>query len=191
MENIWQFSKVYKNVPYSKQYYSRWDRTVIWEHPAETHIIYTGLGVPVLTIEYQDWREKGMNNPYPVRYPVGISHRNKCLYAIRALMEEHLDYIQARKDIYLPVYMELVKGQKQYDLLLSKLRNGHNLLIVEVDGPHQESLPYYKTEYGVSDDFIIGNTMLCTKTNLELMLNDPKHNFGHGYCLAWSLMLDI
>ena len=61
---------------------------------------------------------------------------------------------------------------------------------MEVDGPHQESLSYYKTMYGVPDDFIIGNTMLCTQSNLDLMLNDPKHNFGHGYCLAWSLLED-
>lgn len=77
MENIWQFSKVYKNVPASKQYYSQWDDTVIWDHPAETHIDSDGN----LTDEYWEWRRKGYNNKYPVRYPVGMKHRSECLYS--------------------------------------------------------------------------------------------------------------
>jgi len=39
MENIWQFSKVYEQVPKSTQYVSRWDRTITWKYPAETHVI--------------------------------------------------------------------------------------------------------------------------------------------------------
>jgi len=37
MENIWQFSKVYKDVPYTKQYYPR-TSTVIWERNVENHV---------------------------------------------------------------------------------------------------------------------------------------------------------
>ena len=38
MENIWQSAKVYASVPASKQYYSRYDKTVIWNHPKEIHV---------------------------------------------------------------------------------------------------------------------------------------------------------
>ncbi|AEX61932.1 hypothetical protein c7_R1070 [Megavirus courdo7] len=29
--------------------------------------------------------------------------------------------------------------------------------------------------------------MLVTDENLAIMLHDPKHPFGHGYCLAMAL----
>lgn len=30
--------------------------------------------------------------------------------------------------------------------------------------------------------------MLITKENISIMLNDTKHPFGHGYCLAMALL---
>ena len=68
------------------------------------------------------------------------------------------------------------------------LREGKNLLIVDVDGPHQESLDYYKETYQVKDDFIENGTILVTKKNVNIMLKDTKYSFGHGYCLAMALM---
>lgn len=49
-----------------------------------------------------------------------------------------------------------------------------------MDGPHQESLEYYREEYGVGDDFIEHNSIEVNLENMKLMLNDPKHPFGHG-----------
>ena len=72
--------------------------------------------------------------------------------------------------------------------LKNRLINGENLLIIEVDGPHQESLDYYKEKYEVGDDFIQKNTMLANDENINIMLNDTKHPFGHGYCLAMTLL---
>lgn len=195
MENIWQYSKVYQEVPKSKRYYSKYDKTVIWDHPAETHAILQDDGTYSLTPEYLAWRTKGFNCKYPVRYPVGFNHRHNCLYALKSLDGQidptPLDYIESRKQIYLPVYIELVRSEPQFKLLVEKLRNGENLLIIEVDGPHQESLSYYRGKYGVKDDFIENSTMLATKENLDIMLNDPKHPFGHGYCLAIALMMEL
>lgn len=194
MENIWQFSKVYRKVPASKQYYSRWDKKVIWDHPAEVHIDAQDQ----ITPEYLTWRKKGMNNPYPVRWPVGQNWVKNCIGAIppgeldkssdTSRDIELLDYVDSRKNIYLPIYSELVRKQSQYGELLRMLRSGTNLLILEVDGPHSESAKYYADRYGLDID---GGTMLCTKSNLEIMINDTKHNFGHGYCLAWTLLDSI
>lgn len=39
MENYWQFSKIYETVPATTQRKSRYNRTVVWEHPAEVHIV--------------------------------------------------------------------------------------------------------------------------------------------------------
>jgi len=181
MENIWQFSKVYRHVPKSKQKENRWSDKVIWEHPEEVHWRDNEL-----TPEYWAWREKGMRCPYPVRYPVGFASRSDCLFSMWE--DKRLNYISARKAIYLPLYLKLVVAKPQFDELRQRLAAGENLLIIEVDGPHQESLPYYKERYKVADNFIENSTVLATQENLQLLLNDAKHPFGHGYCLAAALL---
>ena len=190
MENIWQFSKVYKRVPYTKEFYSRWNQTEIRKHPSEIHLNKDGK----LTDKNWAWRKKGFECKYPVRYPVGFNHRGECLYALedgkddKNDSKEKLSYIDARKRIYVPVYTRLVKQQRQYKELVERLNKGENLLIIEIDGPHQEALSYYKEKYGVDDDFIVGSTIVATESNLKIMLNDSKFPFGHGYVLAMALM---
>lgn len=191
MENKWQFSKVYPKVPYSKQYYSKYDKTVVWEHKEETHIDNYDPNKKEETAnmpneKYYEWRKKGFNNKYAVRYPVGFNNKSDCVYAL--LDNKKLGYIDARKAIYVPEYCKLVKNELKFKLLKNKLRKGQNLLIIEVDGPHYESLYHYIAKYGVGKDFIVNNTMLVNENNIKIMLNDDKHNFGHGYCLAMALL---
>jgi hypothetical protein len=186
IENIWQFSKVYETVPKVREVYSRWDNTVIWEHGEEKHVSEDGA----LTDKYWEWREKGFKCSYAIRYPVGFRHRSRCLYSLikdeNILIE--LDYINARKYIYVPEYIKALKAHPTFLKLRKMHESGINLIITEIDGPHQESLDYYMTTYGVKEDFITDNTMLATKDNLDIMLNDPKHPFGHGYCIALALL---
>lgn len=184
MENIWQFSKVYVSVPQTHEKFSRWDNTVIWQHPAERHINEDGS----LTKEYWRWRQKGFKCQYAVRYPVGMKHRKTCQYLLKDNSDEKLTYIEARKRLYLPVYVHLARQQPQYYELLQRLSQGENLLIIEVDGPHEECLPYYKKYYKVGDDFIVNSTISVTKENMEIMMNDTSYPFGHGYCLAMALL---
>lgn len=188
IENLWQFSKYYANVPSSVQRYSRFDRRIIWQHPAECH---QSDGAP--NEAYLAWRKKGMSNNDAVRYPVGFSSRNECICAFKEGedgpdLSRPLGYIAARKEIYLPEYTKAVINTDKFRVLKSMLDKGENLLIIEVDGPHQESLSYYRGEYGVGDDFIVDDTVLVTPENMEILLNDDRHNFGHGYCLAMALL---
>ena len=44
------------------------------------------------------------------------------------------------------------------------------------------------SEYGVSEDFIVNDTVVANVENMKLLLNDTKANFGHGYCLAMALL---
>ena len=85
----------------------------------------------------------------------------------------------------------MVKKEPQFIFLLNKLKAGANLLIIEVDGPHQESLPYYMEKYGAPINFIENGTMLATRENLNIMLEDEKHPYGHGYCLAIALLMEL
>jgi hypothetical protein len=184
MENAWQFKKLYPWVPKSRQTYSRWDPTVIWDHPQEIHY---NKETQQPTDEYWAWREKGMHNKWAVRYPVGnTKHKALCICVVTD-DGRCLGIKEGREEVYLGTYARLVKQQPQFTELHTRLQNGENLLIIEVDGPHQESLGYYKETYGVDDKFIVDDTMLATKKNIEIMLGDPKHSFGHGYCLAMAL----
>ena len=151
------------------------------------------------------WRNKGMNCKDAIRYPVGWNKkaRASCIGSLPDRVLEKakisnlgiemkdiklLNYIESRKEIYLPIYCRLVKQQKQYHELKEMLESGINLLIIEVDTAIQSSLPYYKEKYGVDDDFIENDTMLVNVENLKIMLNDTKHPFGHGYCISAALL---
>lgn len=184
MENVWQFSKCYKTIPKSVQMRSGYDRTVIWSYPADIHLDDNDNILPA----YMAWREKGMNNPEPVRYPATFGHKSQCKFALAENdFNTKLNYIEARKAIYLPLYCSLARKEKMFHDLKERLKGGENLLIIEVDGPHQESLDYYKEKYGVDDKFIEGGTMLVNQQNADIMLNDDRHAFGHGYCIAMAL----
>lgn len=179
-----QKNKTYEAVPPVCERYSRYDRTIIWEHPAEVHIRNGSL-----TPEYYKWREKLKGNKYAVRYPLGFGMNKYCKYAYRDGYEgEKLNYIETRKLIYVPLYCSLVMKEKQFQELKERLSKDENLLIIEVDGPHQESLQYYKEKYNICDSFIEKDTILVSENNIKIMLNDPLHPFGHGYCLAMALL---
>lgn len=190
MENVWQFSKVYHTVPKTTQKYSRYDDTVIWKHDKETHLDANDK----INDLYKAWRKKGMWNPYSVRYPVGYASRGTCRFALAENLDgtinenEKLDYIHGRKKIYVKLYCDLVKQHPVFHTLQQRLLNGENLLILEVDGPCENSLNYYKQKYNVGDNFIEDGTMLVNQQNIQIMLNDAKHPFGHGYCLAMALL---
>ncbi len=188
MENVWQGEKVYKDVPAVKLKYSRYSDIITWNYPKTKFMDVEGN----LLDTYWTWRRKIMENQYYLRYPAGFYNMKNCLYAIHEYedgkMSDKLDYITSRKVTYGPLYCRLVKKEKQFKELKQRLEGGENLLIIEVDGPHQESLDYYKEKYGVEDDFIENSTVLINEKHIQIMLNDPKHAFGHGYCLATSLL---
>lgn len=184
LENLWQGSKCYSEVPKTTQRYSRWNQTVIWEWPKEKHCD----GENILPA-YWNWRDKLIHNKYAVRYPVGYGNMKNCLFALSdSDLNKKLGYIEARKAIYIPKYIELVRQQPKFHDLKQVLESGRNVLIIEVDGPHQESLNYYIDTYGVRESFIEQDSMLATDENLRIMMNDGKHPFGHGYCLAMALL---
>ena len=182
MENIWQFSKIYETIPAMPG--KNHKGPVYWLYNSERHFD-NGTILPT----YWRWRQTGFSHNSAVRYPVGYYHRNKCMFAILSKDDQTpLDYIESRKKIYVPVYCRLVEQQSAFQRLKQRLENGENLLILEVDGPHSESLDYYKQKYNVNDNFIVNNTVVANRENLAILLNDPKHPFGHGYCLSMSLL---
>lgn len=146
-ENFWQFQKIYETIPYSKQRRSQFDNTVVWEWPAETHLRpvenYDVLpedakiitlskekghkldGDYVIQPEYYKWREAGQKCSDPIRYPVGKTHRSKCVCLLDYNMTP-LNYVESREQIYLKKYRELVLKVPLLQKLLTMLRNGQN-----------------------------------------------------------------
>ena len=177
-ENYWQFHKVYEEVPDIDIIK---DGESIWKHSKEKHIENGEL-----TSNYFKWREKGMKCQEPLRYPVGKNYASKCKFALQ--YDKKLNYIQSRKEIYLKKYCELAKKIPLFDYLKKQLKAKKNLLILDFDGPHQNSLAYYKEKYNVDDNFISNHAMEINQKNINIMINDPKHPFGHGYCLALALL---
>lgn len=184
-ENYYQFSRLYENVPKCDVQYSRYTPNIRFTYNGGVHVDHG-----IITEEYWNWRRRGMFWKSPVRYPCGFNGKSNGLCAILQKDSNYqiLGYIESRKQIYLPLYAQLIQGQSQFLELKERHQHGENLLIIEVDGPHQEDLDYYMEKYHVGADFIEHFTMLVNQQNIQLMLNDTKHPFGHGYCLAMSIL---
>lgn len=197
IENYYQFSKLYRSVLATVQTRSRYDRTVIWKWPATKFVDDVPNVGPTMRLEYLDWRKAGMTNPEPIRYPVGYNNMNSCWCSIKQGPNgldsgKPLSYIEARKEIYLPAYVDSVKKHPEFHKLKSRLDSGENLLIIEVDCCQDRSLSYYKETYSHAEidwsTFIENGTMLVTKAKLDLLINDSKERYGHGFCLAGALL---
>ena len=183
IENVWHAHKVWKEVPAVKIPKSRWDsKMIIWERGNEKHV--DEFGNPNET--WKKWHEDLSNAEYAVRYPAGFKNKKNTLYSWKE--GRKLSYVESRKEIYVPLYIESVQKEEKFNELAEMLKKGKNLLIVEVDGPHQESLDYYVENYGVENDFIQEDSIAATKGRLSIMLHDEKHSYGHGYCLAMALL---
>jgi hypothetical protein len=191
VENYWQFLKVYEYVKAINCTYSSSDKRIVFTYGGGQHIKDN-----VVTDEWNHWRKLGFACNDPVRFPVGnsIKARSSCKFSLYIKDDgsidtnDRLNYIQARKKVYCKTYCDNVKLHKYFGDLKKRLKNGENLLIIEVDGPHQESLDYYKKTYDVNDDFIVNGTTDVNIKNMKILLNDTKHAFGHGYCLAMELL---
>lgn len=184
MENIWQFSKIYENVP-----------AIVWKAPsaykgieiacpAEKHLTN---GEP--NKDYLDWQEKGFNCPYPVRYPVGYAHRHLCKFVLKN--GNKLNKVESRKQVYATEYIKLVRKEQMFKDLVEQVKNGQDIMIHDVDGPHEETNDYYQKNYKCNK-FIDSHTVdVKNLNNMKILLNDTTHSFGHGYCLGLAILEEI
>jgi hypothetical protein len=191
LENIWQFSKLNKSVvqQYTAVNPKNPDK-IIWQHPAEFH-----MKDDQIQPEYWDWRKKGMNNWYAVRYPNGYEGRKGVLFSLWPkspdLMNsrdekdyDRLDYIEARKVIYYGEYARLAPRNAEFQKMQARMMRGKSFLICEIDGPDPDlSYPPYN-RISRSNPGLIMDQATAT-----LLMHDRKKPFGHGYTIA-CLLLD-
>lgn len=139
MENGWQFSKVYK------------------EHTLG------GFPVEILP-RYWRWAKVGWADKRAHRYPMGKGRR-----PLFSLWDgRRLDYIDARKAIYGPLYAEAVQKTEAWKELVITFRDERELTLLD---------------YDAYDHRKIGRT-------LSDVLNDPTEKMGHAFVLAMLLTND-
>jgi hypothetical protein len=192
-ENFYQgckvYDTVYENEVYPSRYYINNPKYLWWKYtptnPSGDIIIDDGV---INYDNYFRWRDCLWKCKNPIRYPNKIHRRKNTKFALcidREGTEQRLDYISSRKEIYVKEYIRLIKVLPEYAKLLNKLKNGENIMICEVDVPAKNK----RGEYG--NDCDDNNICIMSIEKLEHLLNDTSEAFGHGLCLAYSLLLDL
>lgn len=87
------------------------------------------------TAKYWEWAHQGWNNDWAVRYPMGKGA--KPLYSY--WNGKKLDYIQARKKIYIPLYRKAVEYKKVFEAL-KVLHQFKHIALLDFDGYNHKAL---------------------------------------------------
>ena len=111
------------------------------------------------TEDYWRWAENGWNDSRAHRYPMG-----KGKVPMYSLWKgRKLDYIEARKEIYIPLYAKAVLKTEAYRVLKSTYESGQTIALKDFDG-------YYRKD-----------------KSWEEVINDPSRKMGHAFVLAMLL----
>ena len=191
-ENYYQGTKIYdilyENEVYPSRYFVNKEKYLWWKFSPINENGDKIMENDEINYElYFRWRESLWNCPHPIRYPNKINRRKNTKFALfidKNGNEIRMDYLTMRKKIYIQEYIRLVKKTKEYNILFNKLKNGENIMICEVDVPAISK----KGNYGLCDE---NNICELSLQNLEILLNDTNEAFGHGLCLAYSLLSDL
>lgn len=112
--------------------------------------------------DYFAWAARGWSRQTPVRYPMGKGVKPAYLY----WDGERLDYIEARKRVYLPLYRDAVKATPAFAKLLKIHAQGRREIVLwDFDG-------YDHRAQGMS---------------LWDVINNPKRSLGHAFVLLMML----
>jgi Domain of unknown function (DUF4326) len=88
------------------------------------------------TTAYWNWAKHGWNSQRPYRYPLGKGRRPLC----SLWNGQRLDYIAARKQIYLPLYQNAVAQTSAYRQLEQIYHRNQSITLFDFDGYDHTSL---------------------------------------------------
>ena len=111
--------------------------------------------------KYYDWALKGWADKRAHRYPMGRG----AIPLFSLWKKQRLDYIEARKQIYMPLYKEAVVKTEAFKKLVEIYKEHKNIVLFDFDG----------YDY------------LGINKSLDEVLNDPKNKMGHAFVLAMLL----
>lgn len=185
-ENFWQGSKVYPIV-YPITVNPHWTQKdkVLWSRGQETHYTTKDSSRGTIHPAYYKWRQELWDCPHAIRYPNGRKYRATCAFLLLShkTKEERLGYLESRKRVYVQEYKRLVRKLPIYEMLLEALRKGENLCIQEIDVPCQ-------SKKGAYNQVNADGTFDVTLEKLEVLKHDTSEAYGHGLCLAETLLED-
>lgn len=112
--------------------------------------------------QYWEWAKRGWADSYAHRYPMG-----KGAIPLYSYWDgKHLSYIEARKEIYIPLYAKAVKQSEAFAKLQELTNLGKDI---------------YLTDFDAFNHKVMG-------MSYEDVINDPSRKMGHAFVLA--MMLD-
>jgi hypothetical protein len=135
----------------------------LWSRTMENAWQYAKVYSPHEHGGYWPWALAGWDNPRSVRYPMGKGA--KPLFSQWA--GDQLDYLTARRRIYVPMYAQAVRFHR-LDLFLAlceQVRNPGDGIITDFDAYDHRALGY----------------------SWDDVLNDPDRKMGHGFVLAMMI----
>lgn len=199
-ENFYQGCKVYdivySNKVYASQFHNGNPKYLWWDYqtinPNGDIILQKNKepNIKNMNIDlYLQWRNSLWNCPNPIRYPNKKWNTKHTKFS--CIVDENnkpilqMDYLTARREIYIKEYIRLIKQLPEYLELLEMLKCGKNILICEIDVPANGKHGFF------GNDCNENNICFMSLQKLNLLLNDPNEAFGHGLCLAYSLLLDL
>lgn len=113
--------------------------------------------------EYWQWAKAGWADSYAHRYPMGKGVKPEFSW----WNGKKLDYIAARREIYIPLYAKAVKQSKAYEMLQEEALRandlGQDLYLRDFDGYKRENKTW------------------------EEIISDPTKKMGHAFVLAMML----
>lgn len=132
VENLWQFTKVYK------EHIGKFD-------------------------EWKAWRDSGLKDSYPHRYPMGKG----AVPEFSFIGNQKLDYIEARKAIYVPAYTQKLRKycQRQINTLIDML--------------------------SVTDVWLWDFDGYTTDEPWDVVVNNPDKKMGHAFVLKHEVYLQM
>lgn len=114
--------------------------------------------------DYFIWAQNGWNSSWGIRYPMGKGKVPEYSF----WNGEKLNYIEARKRIYIPLYASAVKNSQAFLQLEEIYLKNKVLTLFDFDG--------YYVQVNSIDDLI-------------KIVNDPHKKMGHAFVLSMLLLL--
>ena len=147
--------KLYEGCPveWSRNMENAWQFAKVYPE----HVGPDGTPVP----DYWTWAQKGWEDDYAHRYPMGKGRKPQFSW----WAGQELDYIGARKAIYVPLYARAVASTQAFHMLLDLYRRVGELTLWDFDGYDHHAL-------GMSYRDVV---------------NEPKRKMGHAFVLGYLL----
>lgn len=129
-----------------------------WQYAKVYPEFVDSIGTP--TVSYWDWALSGWNMKRANRYPMGKNKHPLC-----SLWDgKRLGYIEARKQIYIPLYSQCVRRIPEYEKLLNIFKS-QDIHLWDFDG-------------------------YSTQESMQSIIENPNRKMGHAFVLAQCLYQD-